>query len=151
LPPMNCMPTKPQAMSAIAIHTPPASSSASSASSRTDISRSSAILHSALDGLLDDFFRRLRLRLLVTRRIAAHDVEEFIDEGDQQDDEPGRVAELRDPQRHRQHALRHVAKAPRVPGHAYRVPGEEADEAAADDERADFDPVAFAAFDHVDQ
>ena len=40
-PPTNCMPTQPQAMSAIAIHTPPARSRASSRSSRPEISMSS--------------------------------------------------------------------------------------------------------------
>ena len=40
-PPTNCMPTQPQAMSAMAIHTPPARSSASSRSSRPEISMSS--------------------------------------------------------------------------------------------------------------
>src|SRR6266567_627738 len=88
----------------------------------------------ALDRLLDNLFGGLRLGLLVTRKIAAHDVNELIDKGDQQNEQSRRVADLRNPHRDRDHALRHLVEAPGVADQLAGVEREEADEADADDE-----------------
>src|SRR5262245_6474830 len=108
LPPTNSMPAYPQAISAIAIHTPAPNSRINRISAM--VMRS--ISHRALDRLLDHFFGGLGLGLFVARRIAAHDMDELVDERDQQDDEACRIAKLRDPQRDRDHALRHFVEAP---------------------------------------
>src|ERR1044072_8806458 len=84
-------------------------------------------LDPALDRLLDDLFGGLRLRLLVARLATERDVDQFIDERDQQDHEADRVAELRDPQRDDDDALRHVVELPRLPVHLHRVISEERD------------------------
>src|SRR5260221_3053464 len=143
-PPTNCMPTYPHAIRAIAIQMPPVSSTARKTSNSSEMVIRSTWLHPALDRLLDDLFGGLRLGLLVARRVPAQHVDQLVDEGDQQDDEAAAVAELRDPQRHGQHTLGHVVEAKAVPGHAHGVPGEEADEEAADRQGADLDGMAGA-------
>ena len=105
----------------------------------------------AVNGALDRLFGGRGLRPFVARRKAAQHVHELVDERDEQDDEAARIAELRDPQRDRQYALRHVVEAPRIVGHPGGVPGEEADEARADEQRDDLDRVAHAAPETVDQ
>ena len=56
--PANCMPTQPQAISAMAIHTPPASRPMSSARISSAIWIISTALHPALDGAFHHLFRR---------------------------------------------------------------------------------------------
>ena len=48
----------------------------------------------ALDRLVDDLFRRLRLGLFVTGRAAAGDMDQFVHEGDEQDDESAGIADV---------------------------------------------------------
>src|SRR4051812_13477867 len=93
----------------------------------------------ALDRLLDDLFGGLRLGLLVARQIAAKHMDEFVDESDQQNDQPCRVTDLRNPHRNRDHALRHLVEAPGIPDQLAGVEREEADEADADNEADQFD------------
>src|SRR5215208_1888966 len=149
-PPTNCMPTQPHAISAIAIQTPPASSTPRNKSSTAAIVTSST-LHSALDGPLDHFFGALRLWFLVARHLPAQHMHQLVDEGDQQDDEAAGITELRYPQRYGEHALRHVVEAPGIVVHRGGMPGEEADEAAADEERSDLDEAPRRPFEVVDQ
>ena len=67
-PATNCMPAQPQAISAIAIQTPPASSTISSRSSSPEISISRSMASDpALDGALDHFLGGRGWRLLVAR------------------------------------------------------------------------------------
>src|SRR3954467_872911 len=126
-PPANCMPAHPVAISATAIQTPAPSSSASNPSSRAAIERSS-MSDPALHGGLDEFLGGCRLRQFVARRPAAQHMDQFVDKGDEQDHEAAAVAQLRNPQRHRDDALRNVEKFPGLPGHDRCVPGEKADE-----------------------
>src|SRR5262245_65021060 len=91
----------------MAIHTPPASRIVRNTSTSAEMPTSSAISNTALKSLLDDFFSRRRLRLFVSWWIAAHDVDEFVDEGDEKNQQAAAVPELRNPERHRQYALRH--------------------------------------------
>ena len=56
LPPTNCMPSQPQAISAMAIHTPPASSTTSSTETGCEMSISSIAQTPLCDGALDDLF-----------------------------------------------------------------------------------------------
>src|SRR3954462_10108492 len=99
-----------------------------------------SISHRALDGLLDHLFGGLGLRLLVARRGPANDMDEFVDEGDQQNEKAGEITDLRNPNRDRNHALRHLMKAPGIANELARIKGEEADEADADDEADDLRP-----------
>src|SRR5689334_1474250 len=149
-PPANCMPTHPVAIRETAIQTPPPSSSARNPSKSAAI-ESSSTSDSALHGALDDFLGAGRLRQFVARRKAAPDMDQLIDEGDEQDHETAAVAELRNPQRDRDDALRDVEELPRLPGHDHGVPGEEADEADADEEGGDLDIVADAVAEAIDQ
>src|SRR5262245_54660179 len=135
----------------MAIHTPPASRTVRKTSSSAEMPTSSAISTTALNSLLDDLFRRLRLRLFVTWWIAAHDVDEFVDKGDKQNQEAAAVSELRNPQRHRQYTLSHVVKAPGIVGLQRGVIGKESNEEPADQQRGDFDNVAGATFQPIDQ
>src|SRR3954451_7135982 len=99
-PPANCMPAHPVAIKATAIQTPAPSSSASNPSSRAAI-ESSSMSDPALHGALDDFLGAGRFRQFVARCAAAGDMDQLIDKGDAEDHEAAAVAELRDPQRHR--------------------------------------------------
>src|SRR4051812_48179695 len=101
-PPTNCIPAHPVAISATAIQTPAPSSSARNPS-RIAAIESSSTSDPALDGALDDFLGTLRFRQFVARREAAQHMEKFVDKGDEQDHEAAGVAELRNPQRHRDH------------------------------------------------
>ena len=92
-----------------------------------------------------------RLGLLVARQVAADDVDEFVDERDQQNDQPRRIADLRNPHRDRDHALRHLVEAPGVADELAGVEREEADEADADDEADDLDPMPALVRQLVDQ
>src|SRR5262245_20432947 len=135
----------------MAIHTPPASRTVRKTSSRAEMPTSSGISNTALNSLLDDLFGRLRLRLFVSWWIAAQDVDEFVDKGDQQDQQAAAVSELRNPQRHRQYALSHVVKAPGIVGQQRGVIGKESDEEPADQQRGNFDNMAGAPFEAIDQ
>ena len=53
-----------------------------------------------------------RLWQFVARREAAQDMDQLIHEGDEENHEAAAVAELRNPQRHRDDALRNVGKLP---------------------------------------
>src|SRR4051794_10573290 len=123
-PPANCMPAHPVAIRATAIQTPAPSSNARSPSRSAAMERSST-LDPALHGALDDFLCGLRLRQFVARRAAARHMDQLIDKGDEENHEAAAIAELRNPQRHRDDALRDVGKLPRLPGHHRGVPGEE--------------------------
>ncbi len=103
-PPANCMPAHPVAIRATAIQTPPPSSSARNPS-RIAAMESSSMSDPALHRALDDFLGALRLRQFVTRRVAAQDVDQLIDKRDEQNHESAAVAELWNPQRHRNDAL----------------------------------------------
>src|SRR5262249_18613738 len=105
----------------------------------------------ALDGLLNDLFGRLRFWLFVTWRVAAQDVNELVDKSDEQDEEPTAVSELRNPQGHRQHSLSHVVEAPGIEGQQRGVIREERDEETADEQRDNFNNVARAPLQAVDQ
>src|SRR5918912_714182 len=94
VPPANCMPAQPVAIRATAIQTPAPSSSARNPSRRAAI-ESSSISDPALHGAFDDLLGALRLRQLVARRIAAQDMDQLIDKGDEEDDQAAAVAELR--------------------------------------------------------
>src|SRR3954451_19802886 len=106
-PPANCMPAHPVAIKATAIQTPAPSSRVRNPSSSAAM-ESSSMSDPALDGALDDFLGAPRLRQFVARRTAAHDMNELIDKRDEQNHEAAAVAELRNPQRHRDDALRNV-------------------------------------------
>src|SRR3954451_14884648 len=140
-PPTNCMPAHPVAIRATAIQTPAPSSSARKPR-RTAAIESSSTSDPALHGALDDLLGRLRFRQFVARREAAQHMEKLVGKGDEQDDEAAGVAELRNPQRHRDDALRNIGKFLRLPGHHRSMPGEEADEAGADHECGDLDIMA---------
>src|SRR6185312_9529233 len=131
-PPANCMPAHPVAIKATAIQTPAPSSSARTPS-RMAAMESSSISDPALHGALDDFLGALRFWEFVARREAAPDMDQFIDESDEENDEATAIAELRNPQRHRDDALGNVGELPRLPRHDRGVPGEKADEAGADE------------------
>src|SRR5262245_59617881 len=135
------MPTNPQASSAIAIQTPPASRTASNTNSRMAISISPNS-YPALDRALDYLLGSTRLRLLVARRMSGEHVHELVEECDQQDGEPAGISELRNPQRDRDHPLRHLVEAPRIVSHPRGMPGEEANEAGADQQGDDLDDAA---------
>jgi hypothetical protein len=90
-----------------------------------------------MHGALDRFGGALR-GLFVTRRVSAQDVHELVDEGDEQDHEAARIAELRDPEGNGEHALGHVVEAPGIVGEAHGVPGEEADESRTDQKARGF-------------
>src|SRR5262245_29866646 len=149
-PPTNCMPAHPVAISATAIQTPAPSSSARNPS-RIAAMASSSMSDSALHGALDDFLCALWRRQLVARREATQHMDQLIDKGDEENCETAAVAELRDPQRHRNDALRDVVKFQGLPGHDHGVPGEKADEADADKKRCDLDIVAHLIAEAVDQ
>src|SRR5829696_2804874 len=144
---------KPTARRARPIHRPPASSAIRMQRSTTAVPtrpRSPNIRSDpALDGALDHLLDRLRLRLLVAGRMAREHMDELVHEGDEQNHEPDRVAELREPHRHRDHALRDVVEAPGLVIHAHRLPGEEADEGGAEEEAGDLDEAAGPAFEAV--
>src|SRR2546429_898613 len=133
-PPANCMPAHPVAIKATAIQTPPPSSSARNPSRIAAMERSS-MSDPALHGAFDDFLGALRLRQFVTRREAAQDMNQLIDKSDAENHEAAAVAELRNPQRYRDDALRNVGKLPGLPGHDRGMPGKKADESDADEER----------------
>src|SRR5215213_1173402 len=149
-PPANCMPAHPVAIKATAIQTPAPSSSARNPSSRAAI-ESSSMSDPALHGALDDFLGRLGLRQFVTRRETAQHVHQLIDESDEENHQAAAVAELWNPQRHRDDALRNVEKFPRLPGHDGGMPGEEADEAGADEQGGDLHIMADCVAEAVDQ
>src|SRR5262245_11233185 len=150
LPPANCMPAHPVAIRATAIQTPAPSSSARNPS-RIAAMASRSMSDSALHGALDDLLGALWRRQFVARREAAQDMNQLIDKGDKEDDEAAAVAELRNPQRHRDDALRDVVKLQGLPCHDHGVPGEEADEADADKEGCDLDIMADLVAETVDQ
>src|SRR3954451_329999 len=110
-PPANCMPAHPVAIRATAIQTPAPSSSARNPSRIAAMERSS-MSDPALHGAFDDFLGALRLRQFVARREAAQDMDQLIDKSDEQDHEAAAVAELWNPQRHRDDALRNVGEFP---------------------------------------
>src|SRR4051812_27984509 len=149
-PPANCMPAQPVAIKATAIQTPPPSSSARNPSRIAAMERSS-MSDPALHGAFDDFLGALWLRQFVARREAAQDMDQLIDKSDEQNHEAATVAELRNPQRHGDDALRNVGKFPRLPGHDRGMPGKEADEADADEEGRDLDVMADLVVEAVDQ
>ena len=78
-------------------------------------------------------------------------MDQLVDKGDQQDHKSGRVADLRNPHRDRDHALRHVLKLEGLIVHLHRVVGEECNERGADDEPAEFEPMARLRRKLVDQ
>src|SRR4051794_1652084 len=149
-PPANCMPAHPVAIRATAIQTPAPSSSARNPSRIAAMERSS-MSDPALHGAFDDFLGALRLRQFVARGEAAQDMDELIDKSDEQNHEAAAIAELRNPQRYRDHALRNVGKLPRLPGHHGGMPREKADEANADEKRCDLHIMAGAVVEAVDQ
>src|SRR5690349_8523266 len=100
-----------------------------------------SISDAALHGALDHLFGGGRLRLLVARQVAADDMDELVDKRDQQDEQPRRIANLRNPHRDRDHALRHLMEAPGIANELAGVEGKETDEADADDETDDLGPV----------
>src|SRR4051812_42312005 len=148
--PANCMPAHPVAISATAIQTPAPSSSVRKPS-RIAAMESNSMSDPALHGALDDLFGGQSFRQFVARRENAADMDQLVDKGDEEDDEAAAVAELRNPQGYRDHALRDVVKLPRLPRHDHGIPGEEADEADADEERDDFDIVPRLVAEAVDQ
>src|SRR5262245_32370431 len=149
-PPANCMPAHPVAIKATAIQTPAPSSSARNPSSMAAMERSS-MSDPALHGALDDFLGAFRFWQFIARRKTAQDMDQLIHERDEKNHEAATVAELRDPQRHRDHALRNVGKLPRLPGHHHGMPGEKADEADSDEECDDLDVMAYLVAEAVDQ
>src|SRR6185369_13089421 len=149
-PPANCMPAHPVAIRATAIQTPAPSSSARNPSRIAAMERSS-MSNPALHGAFDDFLGALRLRQFVARREAAQDMDQFIDKSDEQNHEAAAVAELRNPQRHRDHTLRNVGKFKRLPGHDRGMPREKADEANAHEQRYDLDIMSHTIVEAVDQ
>src|SRR6187551_1718607 len=134
----------------MAIQTPPASSTVR-ITKRINAMVIRSTSDSALDRALDHLFGGRRLRFLVARQVAPDDMDEFVDERDQQDDEAGGVADLRNPQRDRDHALRHLVEAQGIADELAGIEREEADEADADDEADDLDPVPAAGRQFVDQ
>src|SRR4051812_49422824 len=78
-------------------------------------------------------------------------MDQFIDKRDEQNHEPAAVAELRNPQRYRDDALRNVGKLPRLPGHDRGMPCEKADETNADEKRCDLDIMSHTVVEAVDQ
>src|SRR6187399_1728912 len=149
-PPANCMPAHPVAIKATAIQTPPPSISARNPS-RIAAMESSSTSDPALHGALVDFLGALRFRQFVARCEAAHDMDQLIDKRDEQDHQPAAVAELRNPQRHRDDALRNVGKLPRLPGHDRGMPCKKADETDANEEGCDLDVMADLVAEAVDQ
>src|SRR5215212_2309838 len=109
--PANCMPAHPVAIKATPIQTPAPSNSARNPSRIAAMDRSS-MSDPALHGAFDDFLGAHRLRQFVARREAACDMDQLIHKGDEQNHQATAVAELRNPQRHRDHALRNVGKFP---------------------------------------
>src|SRR5258708_528354 len=148
-PPANCMPAHPAAIKATAIQTPAPSSSTRNPSSIAAMERSS-MSDPALHGALDDFLGTLWLWQFIARCEAAQDMDQLIHKSDEQNHEAAAVAELRNPQRHRDDALRNVGKFKRLPGHDRGMPREEADEADADQEGCDLDIVADFVVEAVD-
>ena len=120
-PPTNCMPAHPVAIKATAIQTPAPSSSPRNPSRIAAMERSS-MSDPALHGALDDFLGALWFWQFVARRKAAQDMDQLIDKSDEKNHQAARVAELRNPQRHRDDALRNVGKFPRLPGHDRGMP-----------------------------
>ena len=92
-PAANCMPSQPQASRLMAIHTPEPEQHDQR---HRDQDRDAEQVHgaspsdAARDGALDDLFGGLRRLLLVARLVAARDVDQLVDNGDEEDDEPGR-------------------------------------------------------------
>src|SRR5262245_66675491 len=78
-------------------------------------------------------------------------MDQLIYKGDEEDHKAAAVAELRNPQWYRDDALRDVVKLQGLPGHDRGVPGEEADEADADEEGEDLDIMPDLAVEAVDQ
>src|SRR5262245_33269885 len=148
--PANCMPAHPVAIRATAIQTP-APSSSDSKPSRIAAMASSSMSDSALHGALDDFLGALWRRQFVARREAAQHMDQFIDKSDEKDHKAATIAKLRNPQRHRDHALRDVVKFQGLPGHDHGMPGEKADEAHADDERCHLEIMTDLVAEAVDQ
>src|ERR1043166_6043304 len=144
------MPAHPVAISATAIQTPAPSSSARNPNSTAAI-ESSSMSDPALHGALDDFLSRLRFRQFVARREAAQHMHQLVDKSDEQNHEAATVAELRNPQRHRDDALRNVEKFPRLPRHQRSMKSEKADEAGADQERRNLYIVTGIVVETVDQ
>ena len=103
---------------------------------------SSSMSDPALHGALDDLLGAGRRRQFVARREAAQHMDQLIDKGDEENRKAAAVAELRNPQRDRDDALRNVVKLQGLPGHHGGVPGKEADEADADEEGGDLNVVA---------
>src|SRR3981081_109421 len=126
----------PVAIKATAIQTPAPSSSARNPSRIAAIERSS-MSDPALHGAFDDFLGTLRFCQLVGRREPSPDMDQLIHKSDEKNHQAARVAELRNPQRHRDDALRNVGKFPRLPSHDRGMPGEKTDEAGADEEGCD--------------
>src|SRR4029079_14994480 len=149
-PPANCMPAHPVAIRATAIQTPAPSSSARNPS-RTAAMERSSMSDPALHGAFDDFLGTLRLRQFVARREAAQDMDQLIHKSDAENHEAAAVAELRNPQRHRDHALRNVGKFPGLPGHDRGMPREKADEANTDEKGRDLDVMTDIVAEAVDQ
>src|SRR6478752_1718798 len=150
-PPTNCIATQPQAISEMAIQTPPARKTTSRRSRSPEISIIAMASHSARHGALDDFLVGLRGRLLVARLLAAdHDMDEIVRHRDEEDDEAAGIAELRNPERHRHDAAGDVVELPGLPGHHCGMPGEEAGEAEAEHQREHLEEPALAALEMVD-
>src|SRR5437660_9729496 len=142
-PPANCMPAHPVAINATAIQTPAPSSSARNPSRIAAMERSS-MSDPALHGAFDDLLGALRFWQFIARREAAQDMDQLIHKSDEQNHEAATVAELRNPQRHRDDALRNVGKFKRLAGHDRGMPDEKADEANADEARCDLDVMEHA-------
>src|SRR4029450_1380955 len=149
-PPANCMPAHPVAIRATAIQTPAPSSSARNPSRMAAMERSS-MSDPALHGAFDDFLGARWLRQFVARREAAQDMDQLIDKSDEKNYQATAVAELRNPQWHRDHALRNVGDFPRLPCHDRGVPCEKADEADADEQCCDVDIMTDVVVEAVDQ
>src|SRR5262245_34410577 len=100
-PAANCMPSQPQACRLMPIHTPDPSTTTSTTAIRTEMPSKSMerLSNAARGGALDDLLGGPRRLLLIARLVAADDPHQLVDDGDEQDDEAGRVADLRDPQR----------------------------------------------------
>src|SRR4051812_29260331 len=149
-PPTNCMPAHPVAIKATAIQTPAPSSRPRNPSRIAAIERSS-MSDPALNGALDDFLGALWFRQFVARWKAAQHMDQLIDKSDEQNHQATGVAELRNPQRHRDDALRNVGKSPRLPGHYRGIQSEEADEAGADEEGCDLYDMPDVIAETIDQ
>src|SRR5262245_18662262 len=130
LPAANCMPIQPQASRLMAIHTPDPSSTTSTTEIRIEMPRRSmdCPLHAAGGRALDDLVGGPGRLLLVAGLVAAGDVHQLIDDGDEEDDQAAGIAELRDPERDDEDARRHVIEPPGRDDEVDGVPGEKADE-----------------------